>query len=841
MPPDTHQQPRPALGDGPPRAWRGRELLVGTLLLNLVVAALCGALLRQSWQQQLGEAQTQTRNLARLIELNLSASLDKGAIALDALASQIEHQLAWQAEIDRSQIWSLLDVEAGRLPEFQRLGVFDAQGRQRCGPLARNCQQLDIADRDYFQQLRQQPDRPLALYGPYPSKVDGQPALVLARALREAGGRFAGVAIAVLPTQALSIPLAQIDLGRGGAVALLTPQLQLLLRQPAAVAAAGTEPPPARMSDELVSAIRAQPAEGSYRATSRVDGVERQTVYRRLPAYPLYVVVGLSITEFLADWRRTASWTAAFFVLFAGATSALAVLLLVGLRHQARLRQLYDEAPCGYHTLDGDGLYRSINATELGWLGCSRDEVVGRLRPTDFMTAEGRATFARCFPQLQQTGRIDDVEVELVSRDGTVRQVLVNALAVRDRQGHFEFSNSVMHDITELHQARQRLLALSREQGAMLDTDLIGIIKLRGHQAVWKNHGMDRLFGYTGDEWKAMPARQLYPDEPTCLRVGREAAAVMQAGGHFRTQLQMVRKGGELFWVDVSCMPLSSERDETLVLLADITALKQGEAARVQAAALEARNAELVAANRLKDEFLASMSHELRTPLNAVLGYAHLLQGAGPDPDARKTTDYAGRIVHSGRHLLQLIESLLDMAQASSGRIVFRPTPVNLASALHEVVEARQARIHERRLRIEILVASALGPVSTDPQRLHQVVLTLLDNAIKFSHEGGTIALRALADGDDHVRLEVEDWGIGIAAQDLPRLFGQFQQLSTGLARRHEGAGLGLALVRSLVEAQGGTVGVRSHPGQGSLFHIRLPRRPPTGAPVTPTPPGTAD
>jgi signal transduction histidine kinase len=255
----------------------------------------------------------------------------------------------------------------------------------------------------------------------------------------------------------------------------------------------------------------------------------------------------------------------------------------------------------------------------------------------------------------------------------------------------------------------------------------------------------------------------------------------------------------------------------------DITLLKEAEEARSKLTALEALNAQLQEAGRLKDQFVANMSHELRTPLNAVIGYAHLLQSGTIKPESPKFVPYLTQIGASGKHLLQLIESMLDFAKTQSGKMEFRPERTYIAHAINDVIDMLQDACERKRVVAPSLVSSDLIEAEVDPARLRQVLLSLLSNAIKFSNEYGRIDVRAQIEGESRFRVEIEDYGIGIADADLPRLFNHFHQLSAGNTKTHEGTGLGLALVRRMIEAQGGSVGVRSKLGEGSVFHFTLP------------------
>jgi signal transduction histidine kinase len=230
-------------------------------------------------------------------------------------------------------------------------------------------------------------------------------------------------------------------------------------------------------------------------------------------------------------------------------------------------------------------------------------------------------------------------------------------------------------------------------------------------------------------------------------------------------------------------------------------------------------------ANRLKCEFLANMSHELRTPLNVIIGFAELMFDGQVDPASPQHQEFLGDILASGRHLLQLINDVLDLARVEAGKVVFRPEPVAPAKLVGEVCAILRSTVAGKNLSIKTNVDATLTEIVVDPLRFKQILYNFLSNALKFTPDGGRVVVRVRREGQDKVRVEVEDTGIGIAAGDIAHLFTEFQQLDGGAAKKHRGTRLGLALTRRLVEAQGGTVGVKSVLGKGSTFHAILPLR----------------
>jgi signal transduction histidine kinase len=237
-------------------------------------------------------------------------------------------------------------------------------------------------------------------------------------------------------------------------------------------------------------------------------------------------------------------------------------------------------------------------------------------------------------------------------------------------------------------------------------------------------------------------------------------------------------------------------------------------------------------ANRLKSEFLANMSHELRTPLNGVIGFAELMHDGKVGPVSSNHKEYLGDILGSAKHLLQLINDVLDLSKIEAGKMEFNPEPVNLELVVGEVRDTLRTLAANKRINVEIQVDPILSTIIADVRSLKQILYNYLSNAIKFTPDGGSVSVRCALTDTTQFRIEVEDNGIGIGSADLGRLFVEFQQLDATTAKKYAGTGLGLALTKRMVEAQGGTVGVRSAPGKGSVFHVVLPRtfRAPGGA-----------
>ena len=311
---------------------------------------------------------------------------------------------------------------------------------------------------------------------------------------------------------------------------------------------------------------------------------------------------------------------------------------------------------------------------------------------------------------------------------------------------------------------------------------------------------------------------------PTPLRRGRQANESW--GGAAKALVAPLIAHGELHGLLVVAMDASAvflhEELELLNILAD-----QGAAAIAGAQLmerLEQQNEALQAASRLKSEFLANMSHELRTPLNGIIGFSELMHDGKLGDVSEDQREYLGYILSSARHLLELINDVLDLSKVEAGKMEFRPETLRLPEVVASVLDSLRPLAAEKTIDVRTS-CDGVDEVVLDEAKLKQVLFNFLSNALKFTPEGGRVSVLAQAEGDGLFRLAVKDTGIGISPEDVERLFVEFQQLDSASDKRYPGTGLGLALTKRIVESQGGHVGVTSVVGEGSTFYAVLPLR----------------
>ncbi len=365
---------------------------------------------------------------------------------------------------------------------------------------------------------------------------------------------------------------------------------------------------------------------------------------------------------------------------------------------------------------------------------------------------------------------------------------------------------------------------------AMVIVDAAGRIVLVNAQA-------EKTFGYGRADLLNKPVEMLIPERFRSRHGGHRAGFLATPGVRPMgrgLELWGRRSDGSEFPVEISLSPMETEAG--MLISSAIRDITEQQALRAQ---LQHKNEELEEqyrniqeANRLKSEFLANMSHELRTPLNGIIGFAELMHDGKVGPVSTDHREYLGDVLTSARHLLQLINDVLDLSKVESGKIEFHTDTVDIGELIRDVCHTLGALSAQKRIAITSAVEPVVAVVVADAGKLKQILYNYVANALKFTPDGGRVAIRVTPEDALRFRLEVEDTGVGIRADDVPKLFTEFQQLDSSTAKMHQGTGLGLALSRRIAEAQGGRVGVRSTPGTGSVFFAVLPRSPqPAGGP----------
>jgi PAS domain S-box-containing protein len=779
------------------------------LVATVTITALCAFVLWNQRQESIRLSQLSLRNSALLLAEQTEHAFEQA----DALLRSVAYRYAQAAPLDEAELVRLGDElrnDVATHPLVKRIGILDETGLNtvNTGLSSREQRRPNAADRHYFQQAKAG-ERGLLFDGPLQPKLTQDWSLVLARRIDGPHGEFLGVVFATLPVSAIGQSLSKADLGPQGVVNLRTADLAQVVRMPALQGpdnGIGNRNVP----QALHAQMREHPGLNQYlfEAPSANDGVLRWYAWQRVQRFPFWLVVGHASAGMAGAWQRAAGLlalvvlpVAAFFFWGAWRLSREQLRLEQGIaEHTRELDDLYNLSPCGYHSLDANGVVVRVNDTELKWLGYTRDEMVGQ-PITRFLTPTAIDTFQQNFPQLLATGVRNELEMEFIRRDGSTLPGLLSATILRNADGGIIRTRAALVDYSRMHQERttlRRVLAASPMA--------VRVATLADNRVLFLNRAFCELVHQPEEEALGMDISATYVNPA----VFNEIRTQLQRGEMVLNQLVELHLLDQPdlapVWALASYMTIDYDgQAAALAWLYDVTDLHQ---AREDAEA----------ANRAKSAFLANMSHEIRTPLNAILGLNHLLLRDEHDELQRGRLD---KVRGASRHLLQVINDILDMSKIESGRMTLEKREFLLDEVMQRAVELTRPKADEKKLELILDTDHLPQRLLGDPTRLSQMLINLLGNALKFTTTGW-VKLRGELMSEDGsgiiARFEVQDTGPGVPLAQQSRLFEPFEQGDTTTTRLHGGTGLGLALTRHFAQLMGGECGLHSVPGVGSTF-----------------------
>ena len=780
------------------------------------------------------------RNLAKAVAAHADNALRLADMTAGSIALQLETDGAERPSLLRLQ--KLARGALADLPMLTNAVVIDETGSSIMAVTPSSTIKSQFTERDYFSFHRSNPSRIARVGHPIRAYSSGNWVIPVTRRIDHADGSFAGVVAVTIELAYFETFYRSLEVHEGGTIGLYFDD-----RSPLGSNRTANGQP--RAIDAALDGNRLSTTAAGNTLTLTADGgPDRQNGHVHLKRYPLAAITSSPMATALALWRESIlhrTWSSILRLVLLG---LLGAILVFQMRSRRRAEAILEEKAMqfrlvvdriedyGIYTLNTIGVVTSWNAGAERLTGLNAEEVVGRHYKERF--ASDLITSEQLTDSLNgalHTGR-HETERWRVRKDGT--RCLINLITTPlfDTAGtHYGFLK-VGRDVTASRQSEAMLEASEFRWKFALEGAGEGVWDWNEQTGVINfSRPYMTMLGYEENEiegsfegWRPL----VHPDD---IKGVYQAYTAHQEGRspNYMQEYRIRCKDGTYKWVLARGMVVSRDTLgkalRTIGTQADISQLKAAQQGLNQQNALVMKtNAQLQQANQVKSEFLANMSHELRTPLNAVLGFTGtlLMELPGPlNPEQRKQLE---AVRAGGRHLLDLINEILDLSKIESGMTEISCRDFNIQELIAEVVHSLLPLATEKTISLALDLPSGDISVFSDLRLVKQILINLIGNAIKFTESGGvTVRLaNAAAPNDSIIIVDVIDTGIGIDETDLGKLFQPFTQLESGLTRRFEGTGLGLNLSKKYADLLGARLLVRSKRGEGTTFSLQLPRVP---------------
>jgi PAS domain S-box-containing protein len=491
---------------------------------------------------------------------------------------------------------------------------------------------------------------------------------------------------------------------------------------------------------------------------------------------------------------------------------------------EAKFKRLVDANIIGVIVGETTGAIMDANDAFLSMVGYTREDVLaGRVRWRDMTPPEYLEKCDRALSQLQTQGILMPYETEYIRKDGSLVPVLLGGAALESNQ------EQMIGFVLDLSTSKQAQKALKESEARLRRiTEKVLVIPWEADATTgnftYVGPQTTDILGYPISDWYKPDfwAEHIHPDDREwATRYCIEASLIQD---NYEFEYRILAADGKVVWLyDIVNVVRVGNKPKLLYgLMFDISDRKLAEQEREQLLQREkAARTEAETANRLKDEFLATLSHELRTPLSAIVGWTQLLRSR--KFDEKTTANGLETISRNAKTLTVLIEDILDVSRIIQGTLHLNIQPVQLTPVLEAAIDSVQYAADAKEIQIDSKIAPDAELITADAKRLQQILWNLLSNAVKFNTPQGKVTVK-IERIDEKIQISVSDTGEGIVPEFLPYVFDRFRQADGSTTRSHNGLGLGLAIVRHLVELHGGTVTAASPGlGQGAIFTVNLP------------------
>ena len=769
-----------------------------------------------------------TQNLARTMDQSVEALVDSIDITLQVSADEIGRRIV-AGQADRRDLTEFIARQQVRLPYLDLLRATDRNGFAIYG-VGVPTPPVGIADRDYFNKLRDDPTAGLVISEPVIGRISQKWIWLMARRINGTGGAFAGVIYGAVFIEHIEKLFGLVSMDPDSVIVLRDESLGLIARRQAGRTSA-LEIGSRQTSIPFQELLRNKASEGTYDSgPSSPDGVRRTYSFRRNAKYGFTIFVGIPTEAAMAGWSEQVCAAVTFVsTLVLGALAFLVLISRAWRRQEQDIRDLeasrksLNEA----QRIANIGQYNYSFLTDRWTSTKIMDEILGIESGyvkniqnfTDLIAEESREEAVNHLKGVLRNRKSFDLQYRILRQiDGEQRWVHCRGeLELDDSQNPVALIGTIQ-DITE-----QKLTELALKESERRLRDLfsgvhcIALMADRLGNILFCNNYFLELTGFSLDEVIGKNAFDNFiPDDDLDRMTTTYFGGIASGSLPPYYEGEILIRGGARRLIAWDITPLRDENGGIIGVAnlgIDITDSRRAdEQLRAALAAAEA-------ANRAKSIFLATMSHEIRTPLSAVVGMTDLMLHDHLNPEQAGQVEI---IRASTQSLLAVVDDILDLSKLDAGRIDIEAEPFDLGAVLNDISLIFGAVATERGLDFRVEVDDALPRgLLGDAVRIRQVLLNLVGNAVKFT-EFGEVVLRVSPDGGERVLFAVCDTGIGIDDDTKERLFEEFSQADSSIARRYGGTGLGLAICQRLVTLMGGRIAVDSRPGKGSRFHFTL-------------------
>jgi PAS domain S-box-containing protein len=793
------------------------KLVAGALLVNFFMVVLVGLIIYQSHSQYESSAATMTQGLAHVLEENFAGTLDKIDVAMLSASDETTRQFS-AGRLDGKVLDTFLQRQFERLPELASLRMADARGMVRYGTGVPAGAAVDISDRKHFQYLKARNDGLLYISEPIFARINKEWVLPVARRINGKDGSFAGIVYALIPLAKISSAFSHLDVGAQGVIDLRDADLNIIARFPelqGAEESVGKK----TLSPPLQQLVQSGKDSGTYQVRSALDNIERLYSYRKMAKYPLYVTVGFSADEYLAEWRSFSGKLLVMLFLFALLSSSAIWLFYRGEKRRADAARALQVLNRDFLTLldnTTDFIYFKDKDSRIRFCSQTLADITGHKSWREMVGKHDREIFPA------ETARVYQEEEMPVFRDGiplinridpyfdeqgVQGWVSTNKWPVFDADGKTVIGIfGISRDISESKRAEIALRESEQRFRTMFHkhSSIMLLVDPASGKIVDANTAAARFYGYSEDELRGMLISNINTQSEAEIQLERQQALDEQ-----RNYFVFMHRcaNGDLRSVEVYSSPVDTAGKKLLFsIVYDITERKKAEDA------LRRSNADL-------ERFAYSVSHDMRQPLRAISGHLQLLQRSMKDKlddEERENMNFA---LEGAKRMDSMIVSLLDYSRV--GRKTEAKQIIPSRNSLDEALGFLAPLIAE--VGADVTLDGVWPQIFASRDELTRLFQNLIGNAVKF-HEPGQavkVEINSVVQGETW-RVSVRDQGVGINPQQMDRLFQFFSRLQS--RGRFDGTGMGLALCRRIVEHHNGRIWVESAgEGLGSVFIFELP------------------